>query len=63
MDNEHVFEIELSKSAIFSTRKLFDMLTPNALIELGFSQSEIDSLGELYLEVKSKVEQIEITEE
>lgn len=56
------FEIELSRSAIFSTRKLFDMLTHSALLELGFSQCEIDSLSELYLEVKNVVEQIEITE-
>lgn len=61
MDDEN-YEIELSKNAILSARKLFDMLTHSALLELGFEQSEIDSLGDLYLEVKSIVEQIEITE-
>jgi hypothetical protein len=61
MDDD-MFEIELNKSAVLSTRKLFDMLTHSALLELGFSQSEVDSLSDLYLEVKDLVEQIEMIE-
>ncbi|NRA78342.1 MAG: hypothetical protein HRU18_09035 [Pseudoalteromonas sp.] len=62
MMDELLFVIELNKDAIFSTRKLFDMLTHNALLELGFSQEEVDSLGDLYSEVKGVVESIEISE-
>ena len=59
---DDVFEIELSREAVFSAKKLFEMLTNNALEELGFTEDEIDCLGDLYLEIKNHIEIIEMTE-
>ena len=56
MPDKKLLVIELDKKALFATQKLFNVLTKPALLELGFSESEVDSLGELYLEVKDRIE-------
>lgn len=55
--------IELSTPAVKATRKLFDNLTENDLKSAGFNESDIESLGELYREIKSVCEDLEIAGE
>lgn len=55
--------IELSTPTIKATRKLFDALTQSDLEKAGFSQSNVESLGELYREVKAVCEDLEMAGE
>lgn len=53
-------EIELSRSAVLATRKLFDHLTTDDLYEAGFDEKDIEAFGELFLEIKEQCEEIEM---
>lgn len=53
-------DIELSTEAVRATRKLFDNLTQSDLENAGFNDADIEALGELYREVKSVCEELEI---
>lgn len=61
MDDE-TFEIELTKAGVMAGRKLFNNVTEDDLYRFGYSTEEIESLGELFLELKEKVEYIEMLE-
>lgn len=53
-------DIELSTATVRATRKLFDNLTQNDLENAGFNESDIEALGDLYREVKSACEELEM---
>lgn len=61
MDDE-TFEIELSKAGVLAARKLFNHVTEDDLYKFGYTSDEISALGELFLELKSNVETIEMME-
>jgi hypothetical protein len=53
-------EIELSRKAVLATRKLFNHLTTNDLEAAGFDDEDIESFGELFIEIKEQCEEIEM---
>lgn len=57
-----MFEIELTKAGVLAGRKLFNHVTEDDLYKFGYSSEEIEALGELFLELRSKVEDIEMLE-
>jgi len=61
--DEETFEIELTKAGVLAGRKLFNNVTEDDLYKFGYSSEEIEALGELFLELKDKVEYIEMMEE
>lgn len=61
MDDE-TFEIELSKAGVLAARKLFNHVTEDDLYKFGYTSDEIEALSELFLELKSNVETIEMME-
>jgi hypothetical protein len=52
--------IELSRNAVLATRKLFNHLTTDDLEAAGFDDDDINSFGELFLEIKEQCEEIEM---
>jgi hypothetical protein len=59
---DETFEIELSKAGVLAARKLFHYVTEDDLYKFGYTSDEIEALGELFLELKSNVETIEMME-
>ena len=53
-------EIKLSRKAVLATRKLFNHLTTDDLEAAGFNDEDIESFGELFIEIKEQCEEIEM---